>query len=255
MENDVNSAQPITEQPDAQDVSQSVTGEGVDQPTTGESAADGQQTQAVPYDRFKEVNDKAKAAQQEVDNLKLQMQILQNNQIQQKTPAQQNLFEKICKEKGYDDDYLTKTQQAEVTQEVVNRQINQIQSQIQMQTFLTQHPDYSEVVGTSGPNGFNIAPPLARQIQKNPLLLQALQRSPDRHILAYQIAVSDPEYVQSKTTQTTNDAVQQAEQILSGKMQSISSVPGSGNVDKAAMIRNMSDEEFQAHKASVIAKA
>jgi len=257
MENDVNNVPVITEQTDApaqdvQGVSQSATDTGVSQPATGvENPAGVQQVkqeQSVPYDRFKEVNEKAKLYEQQNSLLMQQLQIRQQQTVQKQEPV----FKQVCKELGYTDDYLTQDQIAHAN-EVVFEKMNEQQT---LKNYVASKPDYTSVVGSVNPltGQLELAAPLQRQMAANPTIAAAILRSPDRAILAYEFASKDPDYQRSLQQTTVTKAAQQAAQSLQTRQMSISSVSGQGTLDKAAQIRSMSDDEFEKYKQEIMSR-
>jgi hypothetical protein len=250
MEKDENTVQVVTEpkvEPKAQDVkdAQVVAEQGEKtQPATENT---------IPYDRFKEVNDAKKAAEQERDFLRSQMSMQPQHQ-----PA--TLYDQVVTELGLKDEPF---HTPEMTGQIFNKMFQYISVNQEAAAFVSSHPDYSEVVGTLDPSTgqFKPAAALQRVISKNPSLAKAVFSSPYSRQLAYQLASSDPEYIASQKksgiTETDRAAADAKAAIEAAQRQaSISAAAtGGGNLDKAAVVSNMSKEEFAEYKAKIIAKA
>ncbi|MBE3141163.1 MAG: hypothetical protein IMZ53_11370 [Thermoplasmata archaeon] len=213
--------------------------------------------QAIPYTRFQEVNEAKKTLEQQNQILMQQLRIQQEQPNQQEIQVEKEkpLFIRVCEELGYKDEtYLTQEQNANVLDRVQQIQSQQMQQQTMVQGYVSSKNDYANVVGKTDPmtGVFQIAEPLKRQTEKNPLLAQALvylvkTKSPYTGIIAYEIASKDTEYQKSlqKTTETV--AAQQVAQALSTAQRSISAVSGTGTLDKVAQIRGMTDAQFAEH--------
>jgi hypothetical protein len=197
---------------------------------------------------------KRQAAEEQLAATQQQMQILAANQTPGQAPQKPtNLVSQIIEKLGYQD--------VEEQANVMNAVLQASQASAASNQFLSQHPDFAEVVGQNNAAGqFVYAPPLQRLLNSNPQLAQALLNSPQAGILAYALASKDPEYVASKAESAKTDEQKQAEEaaaILAKQQgtQSISTVAGQGSLDKAAMIRAMTDEEFRVYKENLMAKA
>lgn len=147
-EKDVNTEQNVA----AQGVSQPATGDGVTQVTTEKT-----DEKAVPYDRFKEVNDAKNAAeellQKQAQEHQAQMAILQANQ----QPAQQVQTQPLS---DYDqaktdlglagEEYMDESQRSKVYSrmtEIMNARSQQTNAALSNQQFENSHPDFGNVVG------------------------------------------------------------------------------------------------------------
>jgi len=146
-----------------------------------------------------------------------------------------------------DEEYLNKTQQGQVFMSMM-----EVMSTNQANlSFRSSHPDYEQVVGTKDINGnFVPAAPLQRVIAQNPQLRQAIMTSEQGEMLAYQLAISDPAYQESLKTQGMTDAEKAA-----ANAKSVVDAAGQGNVDRAQVIRNMTEEEFRVHKEGIMSRA
>ena len=166
---------------------------------------------------------------------------------------------------GYQDEiYLTPEQNAQVNDKVMQIMQTANSSQSQLQTFLSSKPDFAKVVGANDPvtGLFTYAPPLQRALMSNPSIQGAINGlDPAKAaVLAYEIASKDPQYmkevaeankpVEQKQSEEAQQVIQQANSQVS-----ISAVAGQGQLDKAASIRAMSDEQFDQYKQGIIAQA
>ena len=241
-------------------VSQSDTGTQTDgvKLADGQSAAD----KTVPYSRFAEVNAAAKeakeaaeAAKAEADMLRQQVMAQQPQQAQQPT----DLFSQTVKRLGLENEtYLDKDQQGAV----FNAMMDTVSTNQANVAFMQSHPDFAQVVGSYDARGnFIPAAPLQRVMSRNPYLRQAILSSPQAGMLAYELASKDPDYLKSKEQSGMTEAEKAAADAkaiadAAARQGSISAAgTGGGNVDRAAQIRAMSDEEFHAYKEAIKARA
>jgi hypothetical protein len=258
MENEQVNVNPVVVQPEgvsqvATDTSVTPSAAGTTEQVVPASAPVVEQPkteQAIPYTRFQEVNEAKKTLEQQNQILMQQLRIQQQPQPTAPVVTQKPLFIRVCEELGYKDEtYLTQEQNAAVMDRVQQIQSQQMQQQTRRQGYVSARPDFANVVGKTDPmtGVFQVAEPLKRQCEKNPLLAQAILQSPYQEVLAYEIASKDPEYMKSlqKTMETT--AAQQVAVALSTAQKSISAVSGTGTLDKVAQIQGMTDAQFQEH--------
>ena len=230
--------------------------------------------QMIPKQRLDSVLEKQRAAEEKAALLEQYIQLVQANQSQQ-PPAQpaapvQSSYERALNELGLQsEEYLSTSQQVKVLNkareydEVANQaRQQQMNAFVSQQTFITQHPDYYDVVGTVNPitRQFVMAEPLNNVIKKNPQLAIAIQSSPYAMQLAYQLASQDPDYITSKATKGLTpeqkaSAAAAAAIKAAGSPLSIGVVPGGGTIDKITMIRNMTDDQFKVYLEQQKAKA
>ena len=164
--------------------------------------------------------------------------------------AQTNLFEQVATQLGYDIDYLTPVQNGQV----VEGMMHVIAARQSQNEFYMSHPDYSQVVGVVRNGVFHAAPPLKRVYKRNPAIQQAINSlggSVHTKMLAYELAISDPDYQKElkkagMSAEEIKAAEAQAKLNAANQPLSVSAAKGSGAVDKANQIRTESDEEFQA---------
>jgi len=185
---------------------------------------------------------------------------------QTQAPQQTSAFKQIAGSLGIDPEYATPEQQGQIIEAMVNSKVQQLANQQVSSQFATQHSDYANVVGRVNPitRIFEIAPPLQRVFQKNPslqLAMQSLADNPHAGMIAYQLATSDPDYIAEKvkadmTPEQKKAAEAQAAINAANTQQSVSSATGAGgNLDKAQIIANESDAEFQIRKQTIMDKA
>ena len=202
--------------------------------------------------------EKRQAAETELQSVRDQNALLSQQQATQTKPQEQvSLSKAVAKQLGIDIELATPE---EICQ--INEGVLQITSGQQAeQSFIDIHPDYAQVVGTTLPSGqFQAAPPLLRALKGNPALSSALQTSPTKAVLAYSIACQDPQYLtelaEAAKSDDTKAAEKAAEKIKAANQQlSVSAAKGGGNLDQAAAIAAMSNEEFLKHNEQIMAKA
>ncbi len=195
--------------------------------------------------------EKRQTAEAEAQTAKEQMAILSAAPKPDVQASQKSLYVQLAERRGIDPQYPTPEENGLIMEDML--QLNNVQNQ--QQTFIASHPDYSEVVGTSLPNGgFNIAAPLKRVIASNPALASKIA-SLDPAI-AYQLAVTDPTY-QKELAENAKPAdikaAEKAEAAIKAAAQkaSVSNAGGGGSLDKAAEIAGMSDEDFDKHVEAI----
>ena len=152
-ENDVNNTQAVTEPEDA-DKEQVVTAPG----ETIDPANQTEENQAVPYERFKEVNDQKKAAEEQTmqaqrDNDLLRAQ-MQGQQMAQPQQIAQTTLDQAMINCGVTADDMYGEAQVRVFNE--KSRLDSTLQQQQMATnenmqFINSHPDFSQVVGSVNP--------------------------------------------------------------------------------------------------------
>lgn len=200
---------------------------------------------------------KRQAAEAEAQTLKDQIALQPQTQQAAQPVKQESLSQAVAKQLGIDIEYATPEEICQINEGV----LQVTSSQQSEQSFINSHPDYADVVGVTLPNKvFQPAAPLSRALKANPVLANALQNSPNKSILAYEIASKDPQYVaelKEKAKPADTKAAELAEAKINAANQqlSVSAAKGGGNLDQAAAIRAMSDEEFEAHNQKVMDKA
>lgn len=234
---------------------------------TEQVLADGTQAdKPVEYNRFKEVNDAKKAAEERIGQLEQYVRLQQANPPQQQAQQQQpqSVTLQVMKELDIDpEDIMTGQQQAQVNDEVTRRTAAVTQSQFQVQSFIASKPDFAQVVGIVDPltGQFIYAQPMLRVFQTNPGIMQALQSAGAGGFqLAYKIASQDPTYMAEVAKATANPVVaasEKANQVIqnANSMTSVSAVAGAGTLDRKAAILALSDEEFKNLVETVKARA
>jgi hypothetical protein len=151
-ENDVNKTQVVTETEDV-NREQVVTAPGENAEAATQQADKTVDSQnAVPYDRFKEVNDAKKAAEEQAAYAQRQLELMQQMSQQQAQPtAPTNTMEQAMSELGLTADdlwgeNLLKLQARKDQLDTAQRQ--QAQAVMSSQQFLMSHPDANQVVGS-----------------------------------------------------------------------------------------------------------
>lgn len=205
----------------------------VPEETTGETPQNATGTEEpgpVPYDRFKEVNDRMKAAEQQA--AQLQQFMMQQQQPQQ---PQGDPFQQFIEQQGIGQDGFVSPDDLRKVGQFFQQQQQQTLQQQQQETWLAAHPDYVGVVTT--PTG-QPSEQLMNAIKNDPALGVSLKRNWDP-VLAYHAA---------KAYTPTQPSVNPVQQIKSGQVapQGISAATGGGGqTDTATMVQGMSNEEFQ----------
>lgn len=202
---DVNKEQNVA----AQGVSQPATGDGVAQVTTEKEG------QAVPYDRFKEVNDAKKvaedaqkAAEASVQTLADQMAIMQANQQQVvQAPAQPlTPYDQAKADLGLvDEEFITEADRSKIFARTTEIQNAQYQRQAQRQTnlqFAQTHSDYGDVVGRYIGNQFQPSPELTKILTEKPHLTATAFASSEG---AYKIVMEQRELEKLQAQNVVNE--------------------------------------------------
>ena len=209
-ENDVNSDQVVTDPQDANN-DQLVTGQDgtadvVNQPGADDAVLD--QDKTVPYDRFKEVNDQKKAAEEQAAYAQRQLDLMvANQQIQQ--PVQQTA-PKSASQQALDSLGITAddlygeniVNYAEAVSQIENNKRQQSQAAINSQQFMGSHTDLNSVVGSVNPATGQImqaTPELLALVQKKPYLTTASLES------LYAAVMDERELAEYKKTATVQN--------------------------------------------------
>jgi len=218
----------------------------------------------IPYDRFEEVNQQAKAAKDRAAALESQLMqtqglLAQLARAQQPRPGVPSVpvdpFDQISDADLYDPakmrSALKQARQDAITE--ANRLVAQVQ-------FQAQYPDFEQVVGAADPmtGQFVTSEIMAEALKADPQLSVKIQR-PTPQVFAYEIAklhkqlrelraAQNPTLTQAPMPQPTI-----AHQIRAAQQapQSISAATGRGTLDKTSHIRNMGDAEFAQYWAKV----
>lgn len=201
--------------------------------------------------------EKRQAAETDAQNLRDQLAMRQEQQ-----PAQQEqpkgLYQAVAKQLGIDPELATPDEQGAI----FNGMLQVTTGQQSEQSFINSRPDYAEVVGVNGPGGqFQYAAPLLRALKANPALANALNNSPNKAVLAYEIARQDPQYITELKEAAKSDdtkAAEKAKAAIDAKNQQLSisaAKGGGGSLDDAARRAAQTDEEFQAENERIMAEA
>jgi len=203
-----------------------------------------QPPQAIPYERFQEVNNKVKELEQQVQLARQQIALYQANMQQQaQQPPQQlpNFYDGL-----EDDDVMTVAEAKKATQAMVQ----QFSSAINELQFLVQHPDYHQLVGTPQ----QLGEPLKQAILKNPQIMMEIRQSPNPMLTAYNYAkmaqaVMNNQQAQQQINPAAAAAIQAATRPGSASM-----VANGGAFNAANRFASMSDEEFARFEAEILSR-
>lgn len=183
METDVNNEQVVTATEDA-NTEQVVTAPDVNTEVVEQQAteqAEANQEQAVPYERFKEVNEAKKAAEEQASYAQRQLDLYQQNTQQNQQVQQQpkSTSQMALEQMGITADELF-GENIVTYQQIVSGYENQARQQnaaaMNTQQFMMTHPDLSSVVGSVNPATGLImqpTPELMALVGKKPYLQQA----------------------------------------------------------------------------------
>jgi len=206
---------------------------------TAEGGQEQKTEETVPKARFKEMEAKAKIAEEQNALLAQQQAIIAANR---QKPAEQKPFD-IYAEVGAEDDedMLTVGQQKKIDAYRESRH----QAQMAELQFLSTHPDYNEIVGTDeGIRVGKFAAPLAKAIKENPALQQVILSHPNMREAAYQIARTQIEKPTEKIETTdAKDAIDEAVKNAR-KVKSSSNVAGGGVLSEEGRIATMTEDAF-----------
>jgi hypothetical protein len=146
-----------------------------------------------------------------------------------------------------DDDLLTVAQQRQIEAARFQKQ----QAEMEVRTFISQHPDFGDIVGTFGPNGLLQSPKLQEALRNDPGLMSRCN-TPLGLIHAYN-DIKLSEY-QKQFEQTKHNLQQQQvqEQVDNAqRIASISSVGGAGATGGKVDWTKASKEDFDKYDAEV----
>lgn len=187
----VNATPPAATTPPAQPVPVTTDITGVTTPPAGgteppPSTEQPRETpEAIPYDRFKEVVDARNVMNEEVRNLKAQIQVMEQFAKQPTSgqpavnPTQvqpESMLESAFKSFG-DEPYLNRDQ----VKDVLTQMDQSFRNEIAGLVFMIRNPDFNQVI-SNDPNS-----PLVQALNSNPELVQVIKSSPNPTLAAYQI--------------------------------------------------------------------
>ena len=213
MENDVNNDQPVTD-PDVN--GQVVEGQGETTDPATQTVDDTTQDKTVPYDRFKEVNDQKKAAEEQAAYAQrqlelMQQQTMQTQQVQQtQYSAPMTTMEQAMQELGLEADDLYGENILKVqkrTTEIDSAKNQQGQLLYANQQFMMSHPDTQQVVGSVHPTTGQLmtaSPELYAILAKNPYLAGACGTLQG----AYEIVMTERQLTEVDGNNAAQDAFQ-----------------------------------------------
>ena len=187
------------------------------------------------------------AEQQAKQQTEYQMQLLQQQQVQQ--PAQTA---------PADEDFPTygaiRQMQQEQSQALQNQNL-----QMQAQAFMSQHPDFAEVVGSGSGGMFKPSEHLTKALQSNPALQGITQTiaqgNPQALMVAYNLAQGQKQFAEQQAKLTVfEQAAAAANEKLAAQMGVTSplSVGGGGGVAVEGHVPDANSKEGDAYFASLL---
>lgn len=202
--------------------------------------------------------EKRQVAETDAQNLRDQMAMREQAQQPVQPEQPKGLYQAVAKQLGIDSELASPEEQGKI----FNGMLQITSGQQSEQSFINSRPDYAEVVGVNGPGGqFQYAPPLLRALKGNPALASALNNSPNKAVLAYEIARQDPQYIVDVKEAAKSDDTKAAEKAKAAidkknTQLSISAAKGgAGTLDNAARRAGQNDAEFLAENEQIMAKA
>lgn len=232
------------------------------QVATGE-AAESQQTQdeqQVPYPRFKEVNEQKNAAEeaqrlaeQELQQAKDQMALMQANQPQVQQQKRISTYEQALRDCGLaGQDYLTQDEQIKVNsrqEELMSMKYQQQQQNAADIQFAQSHSDFRKVVGHTNPTGLFVpSTELEKILTEKPYLRASCGTAQG----AYEIVMNERKLA---TLVNESESLQQHQQELEVdaklKPMSSSSVSDSAVERKGAINESSTTEDVRAMEQRV----
>ena len=190
---DVNKTQVVTEPEDA-NKEQVVTAPG--EITEPANQTEGNQDKTVPYDRFKEVNDQKKAAEEQAMQAQRTLELYQANVAGQQQGQQQEVAKTTLDQAllncGVIADEMYGEAQVRVLNEKSRLDAVQMKSQQSMNAdiqFIASHPDIAQVVGS-------VNPATGQLISMSPEAVTLLQKKP--HLAGVSLQVAYNEIIQER---------------------------------------------------------
>ena len=203
---------------------------------------DQQEDQTVPMERFKEMEAKAKAAEEQANLATQNAQIALANQPKAEQPKQRDIYAEVGLDPNDPEDVPTQAQLKAIN-EYHLKQMQQGQAQTQ---FLAAHPDFINLVGTDEQvNTRQYAPPLQAALKANPALYGLIAHSNNPRESAYQIAKA---FVEKKAAPSKDEAQAAIDEAAAaaGRVKSAGNAAGGGVLSEEGRIATMSDEDYMA---------
>lgn len=204
--------------------------------------------EAIPYERFKEINDKFQTSQQQLQMSQQQNQIYQNNLQQPQQAPEQSRLQQIAEklnEVGDDESLYGKEAKEMVTamQEEISH-MHTSQQQNQQASFLAQNPDYGNLVVQNTVVGQQYAPEFIEMLNANPVAHQQLQLLEANPLQQQQAALTYArEYHNTKIAQQTQASPVGVAPM--GAPPSLSAIPTPmGTSHALTSFQNMSNSDF-----------
>lgn len=251
MENDVNNAQVVTEE--GVNSGQVADDQGVTESTTQNAEETAQnQEQAVPYDRFKEVNEQKKLAEEQVMQAQRDNDILRGQMqgmTQQAQPVQpKSTYEQAMADCGvtvddlYDGNNMVKVQNRKSELDAQNMQLQQ--NVMADRQFMMSHPDYNEVVGSVNPTTGQLMT-ASRELQdllsKKPYLAGACTSAQG----AYEIVIRERQIAKLQETQQASQEHLNRQNVDNATQPMGASAAGGGTTSASIQGGMMSREKVE----------
>lgn len=185
-----------------------------------ENSAPMQEARNVPLAALEDERRKRQMAEQESEMFRSHFQMMKSQQTQQQAEPEIS-----------DDDIPTFGQIKKMAASIEQRQSERVQELQMMQ----KHRDYTEVLNKY----------LVEAIKENPMLRDEIERSPNKHELAYWAAKKSDAFIRDNAVKTVNS---DADRIIrnSGQTGSLASVGQSVPSAPAPDYKSMSDDQFKA---------
>ncbi len=217
--------------------------------TEGQVAGEGQvegaekTPETVPYDRFKEVNDKLKASEEREQTLSQQVAVIQANMPTPGQRPQPDPFD-IYKKVGLEDPEDIPT--VEQSRKINAYFQSQTDAKLAEIRFLQEHPDFTELIGTEDQIRMGqYATPIREAVKNNPALISMIQNSKNPPLAAYELVKlyqkqkPGTEIDTKKAQATIDEAVANA-----GRIKSTSNVRGGSALSEEGRYAKMPDGDF-----------
>jgi hypothetical protein len=206
--------------------------------------------QTVPKERFDEVNTELSSMKEANALLQQNMALLKAN-----APAQQPAKEEfdIYKHVGLNPDDPEDIPNQQQLKEINKYNKGVRDQQIAQIRFLSDHPDYSELVGTAEQiQTGQFAEPFKEAIRANPSLMAMIQTSANPQAAAYEIAKLHQQNKAKGEKTTKKDAKEAIDEAVenANRVKTSANTKGGEALSEEGRYEGMSDEEFMKLAAS-----
>jgi len=254
---------------------QVATGQGDTTPLAPETQQDGQPQDAnqqaqpepqsqqpgpVPYERFTEINERMKQAEERARQyeqylLNQQQQPQQPQQQQQGQPSQQDVLAQagLQPEDLYTQEGLQRYTNTlmQMSQQTARSMVQEVRNEFAAMMNQSKVPDLGTVVGMRNPvtGQFQYGQALQTYINAHPDQAQAvayMAQLPQTQTIVYQLITNDPAFQAQRQQQTTQQVQQQVQQI-NNRPVSASELSQAGNLDEVEVRKNWTDAQVAAH--------